>query len=276
MIFWTPSSSTLRNKDGIWRPDQISTVSYPGDGNNICFSIEETSYWFAHRNACILALLSQFPPDGEVYDIGGGNGYVSLALNKAGIDSVLVEPGHGAHNAVSRGMTRVIQAALEDTGFTEGSLPAAGVFDVVEHIDEDVAFMRSVQRLLRPGGRFYGTVPAFQALWSGDDVHAGHFRRHDREGIASRLRAAGFEVEFAAYFFSWLVLPVFLFRSLPFRFRGTPTKPSLDSAKRDHSLPGFLGGVVNQFHDWELDLLRHRRSPAGGSSLLFCARKPRA
>jgi SAM-dependent methyltransferase len=273
MTSWTPPSATLQQHEGIWRPAQISNVSYPEDGNDACFQIEEGSYWFAHRNECILTLLSQFPPDGEVYDIGGGNGFVSLALQNAGIDSVLVEPGNGARNAARRGVSRVIHAALEDTGFAEGSLPAAGAFDVVEHIDDDVAFLRTIHRFLKPGGRFYGTVPALQALWSEEDVHAGHFRRHDANGISTRLRAAGFEVEFVAYFFSWLVVPVFLLRSLPFRLRGTPPKPTLDSAKRDHTLPLLLGGMVNLVHAWELDRLRRRRSPTTGSSLIFCARK---
>jgi len=273
MITWTPPSTTLRQHDGIWQPAQISNVSYPEDGNDACYQIEEGSYWFAHRNECILTMLSKFPPGGEVYDIGGGNGFVSLALQNAGIDSVLVEPGNGARNASRRGVARVIHAALEDTGFAGGSLPAAGAFDVVEHIDDDVAFLRSIHRFLRPGGRFYGTVPALQALWSEEDVHAGHFRRHDQNGMAARLRAAGFEVEFMAYFFSWLVVPVFLLRSLPFRLRGTPPKPTLDTAKRDHTLPLLLGGIVNVVHAWELDRLRRRRSPTTGSSLIFCARK---
>lgn len=273
MTSWTPPSGTLQQHDGIWRPAQISNVSYPEDGNDACFQIEEGSYWFAHRNECILTLLSQFPPGGEVYDIGGGNGFVSLALQNAGIESVLVEPGSGACNASRRGVSRVIHAALEDTGFAESSLPAAGAFDVVEHIDDDVAFLRTIHRFLKPGGRFYGTVPALQALWSEEDVHAGHFRRHDQNGITSRLRSAGFEVEFVAYFFSWLVLPVFLLRSVPFRLRGTPPKPTLDSAKRDHTLPDLLGGMVNLVHAWELDRLRRRRSPTTGSSLIFCAQK---
>lgn len=273
MTSWTPPSGTLQQHDGIWRPAQISNVSYPEDGNDACFQIEEGSYWFAHRNECILTLLSQFPPGGELYDIGGGNGFVSLALQNAGIESVLVEPGNGARNAARRGVARVIHAALEDTGFAEGSLPAAGAFDVVEHIDEDIAFLRTIHRFLKPGGRFYGTVPSLQPLWSEEDVHAGHFRRHDASGITARLRAAGFEVEFVAYFFSWLVLPVFLLRSLPFRLRGTPPKPTLDSAKRDHTLPDLLGGMVNLVHAWELDRLRRRRSPTMGSSLVFCAQK---
>jgi SAM-dependent methyltransferase len=274
MLSWKPPSSTLHCKNGIWLPERVSPVSYPEDGNDACLSIEETSYWFAHRNACVLALLAQFPPDGQVYDIGGGNGYVSGALNKAGIETVLVEPGSGARRAADRGMRRVIQGTLEDAGFEEDSLPAAGVFDVVEHIDDDISFLSLIHRTLRPGGALYGTVPASQALWSGEDVQAGHFRRYDLKGIASRLHSAGFKVEFVAYFFSWLVLPVFLFRALPFRLFGAIRKSTLDSSKRDHSLPGGLSRLVNLVHGWELDLLSRRCSPVTGSSLLFCARKP--
>ena len=274
MTVWTPPSQALQLHDGIWHPAQISTVSYPEDGNDACYQIEEGSYWFAHRNECILNVMQQFPPGGEVYDIGGGNGFVSLAMQNAGVDSVVVEPGNGARNAARRGVSRVVQAALEDTGFQPGSLPAAGAFDVVEHIEDDLAFLRAIHRFLRPGGRFYGTVPALQALWSDEDAHAGHFRRHDRRGFATRLQQAGFEVEFVAYFFSWLVLPVFLLRALPFRLRGPAAKPTLDSVKRDHTLPSLAAGIVSFFHGWELDSLRRRCSPPTGSSLIFCARKP--
>jgi 2-polyprenyl-3-methyl-5-hydroxy-6-metoxy-1,4-benzoquinol methylase len=49
---------------------------------------------------------------------------------------------------------------------------------VLEHIDDEQAFLREIRRCLAPGGRIYLSVPAGRWLWSDDDVQAGHFRRY--------------------------------------------------------------------------------------------------
>jgi hypothetical protein len=49
-------------------------------GDSDCFALEDSSFWFAHRNACLLAVLRQFPTIGPFFDVGGGNGFVAAAL----------------------------------------------------------------------------------------------------------------------------------------------------------------------------------------------------
>ena len=137
--------------------------------------------------ACIHAVIRLFPPAGTLYDIGGGNGFVALKLQSAGMDVALVEPGAGARNAFRRGVRNVIQATMEDARFHPHSLPAAAAFDVIEHIADDVAFLRGIRERLVAGGRFYCTVPAIPALWSEDDVHAGHFRRYNRRTLDAAM-----------------------------------------------------------------------------------------
>src|SRR5271170_4405432 len=128
---------------GIWFSKGQSNVSYPAAGNEACFEIEDHSFWFRHRNRCIATVVRGFPPAGALFDLGGGNGFVSLCLQKAGWQSVVVEPGSvGAINARKRGLENVICATLEDADFRAHSLPAAGLFDVLEHIDGDGQFLR--------------------------------------------------------------------------------------------------------------------------------------
>ena len=66
---------------------------YPDQGNAFCFQVEDHSFWFQHRNACILAVMSRLPPGGVLFAIGGGNGFVARALVAAGLPAVVVEPG---------------------------------------------------------------------------------------------------------------------------------------------------------------------------------------
>lgn len=273
---WSPPSNALHSHEGIWRAHEISHVSYPDEGNEACFQVEDSSYWFAHRNHCILEVVRQFSPAGTIYDIGGGNGFVALGLQHAGWDVALVEPGQGALNASRRGLNQVVWAALEDTGFKAGTLPAAAAFDVIEHIENDVGFLTTIRSLLLPGGRFYCTVPAMNALWSDEDVHAGHFRRYSPTALSETLSKAGLEVEFITPFFAWLTLPVFLLRALPFRLWGgkAAERGSVAAVKSDHRLPAALAAPVSRLHEWELSRLRRHRAIPFGTSLLCAARAP--
>lgn len=271
---WQPPSTRLRLEGGVWQCPSFRTISYPEDGNDACRDVEADSYWFAHRNACILHVMQTHPPGGAVYDVGGGNGFVSLALQSAGHETVLVEPGPGAFNAAARGVARIVHASLEDAEFTAGSLDAVGAFDVVEHVEDHHEFLRVIRRLLRPGGRFYCTVPALEHLWSDEDVVAGHFRRYSPRTLAVALHASGLRIEFLTPIFTWLVVPVFLHRALPYRvgFRKRRDGPAV--LKRDHSLPRVLAPAVHRCHIWELDRLAHRIPLPFGTSLLCVATRP--
>lgn len=275
-LHWCPPSDSLEQFDGIWRPGNISAVSYPSDGNDVCFQVEEDSYWFAHRNACIEKVVAKFPPSGMIYDIGGGNGFVSAGLQAAGHAVALLEPGNGVFNARQRGLRNVIHATLEDAGLVPNSLPAACACDVMEHIEHDGAFLSTMRRLLVPGSRLYLTVPAAQMLWSDQDIYAGHFRRYSRTSLEKILSAADFEVEFSTCFFTWLALPLLLLRALPWRLRGSRLERlgGLRVTQTTHSLPRGLGTLARVIHDWELRRLGDARAISWGSSLMCVARVP--
>lgn len=266
-----------RDSDGIWYAGESSSVSYPADGNDVCFAVEEGSFWFGHRNRCITSLVTAFPPpaSGTIFDVGGGNGFVALGLHRAGFEVVLVEPGRaGCLNARQRGLPHVVCATTETAGFARGSLPAIGLFDVVEHLEDDTVFLRSMRELLQPGGRVYLSVPAYRWLWSGEDVAAGHFRRYTRGGLVRRLAAAGFEVEFASYFFRWLPLPIFLLRTVPHALRLTRAHAETAEVARDHLAGG--GPWSRRIERWlapEVERIAKRRPMAFGGSCLVAARK---
>jgi SAM-dependent methyltransferase len=259
--------------DGIWRSAAVARVSYPEVGHDSRLAVEEGSFWFRHRNLCITALVRRLPPAGPLFDIGGGNGFVSLGLKNAGFDVVLVEPGEaGAANAHGRGLPDVVCATAETAGFKPSALPAIGLFDVIEHIEDDLAFARSMSALLAPGGRLYLTVPAYGWLWSHEDVTAGHFRRHTRRTICALLEAAGLNVEYASYFFRWLPLPILLMRALPYRLG--LASGAIDGARmqREHSAGG-AAGLADRLLAGEVATIAAGASFAFGASVLVGARR---
>ena len=267
-----PSTSQLvLGEDGIWHAREHDSISYPEAGNDLCFELEEGSFWFAHRAACIVAASRRLRPAGAIYDIGGGNGFVTRAMLDAGFDAVLVEPGEaGARNAIRRGLPTVVCASLATAGFAAGSLPAVGIFDVLEHIGDDAAFLAEIHRALTPGGRFYITVPAFSWLWSDDDIAAGHFRRYTLTSLMQRVNAAGFAPLYDTFLFSPLPLPLFVARSIPSLF-GHCGLPRQKYGRLHKQRARWITDRV-----WAAELRRvasGRRIPFGSSCLLVAEKR---
>jgi len=263
----------LECRDGVWftKTSSENALSYPSEGNDECFRVEDSSYWFGHRNACIVELVRQFPPNGLIFDIGGGNGFVAKGLEEAGFATVVIEPGPGATHAAQRGLRNVICGSIEAAGFRSGSLSAAGMFDVIEHIADSTDFLRMLRQLMPPKARLYVSVPALRILWSAEDDRAGHYRRYTIASVSRELTKIGFDVEFATYFFSFLPIPIFLARSLPslLGIRNT----SAEVIEREHKEPsGLIGRIMRQTFSWERSRIAAQRPlPIVGSSCLAVA-----
>jgi hypothetical protein len=246
-------------------------VSYPADGNSDCFQIEDDSFWFRHRNRCIVEAVRRFPPPGEILDVGGGNGFVARALIDAGYQTALLEPGpDGAANARKyRRIPRVINATLEDAGLAPSSVAAAGLFDVLEHVDDDRGLLGRLRERMQPGGAIYMTVPAHRWLWSRADVEAGHSRRYNRAELSKRVNSCGFDVLYSTYFFEALVIPLFVLRTLPFVLRISRQR-SVDDYRTDHRSGGrLLPAMLAR----EVGVIARGGTLATGTSCLLIARK---
>jgi methyltransferase family protein len=114
-----------------------------------------------------------------------------------------------------RGVDPVICARLEDAGLPPASVAAAGMYDVLEHVEDEINALRQVHRLLCPGGRLFLTVPAYRWLFSADDTMAGHFRRYKIRSLGHAAVGGGFRMEYATYMFWPLPPAILLLRTLP-------------------------------------------------------------
>src|SRR3974390_2727575 len=190
-------------------------ISYPSSTLEKIAEIESASFWFRHRNKMIASMVMQFPPIGPILDVGGGNGYVALELQRRGLQSIVLEADTaGALTSYYRGLP-VIAALFKRELFVPASVPSIGLFDVLEHVEDDKGFLSDCGAILNQGGMLYLTVPALSFLWSSDDIYAGHFRRYDRRSLSAVLQQAGFKIKRIGYFFSCLAPAIFLCRTLP-------------------------------------------------------------
>lgn len=268
-------TQNLELKDGIWYSRENAKISYPEEANARCHQLEENSFWFRHRNRCIIDTVKQFTDGGILYDLGGGNGYVASGLEKAGLKTVLVEPGiQGVLNAQKRGLTNIVGSTFENLQVRENSMDAVGIFDVLEHIEHDEAFLQMIYRNLKPGGLLYITVPAYQFLWSKEDETAGHFRRYTLSSLEKRLNRQHFKSLYRTYLFSFLPIPVFLFRTLP-SVVGLNKNPKDMSRHQKAHAPnkGLMNGIFDSMLEWEFGRIHHKKSiPFGGSCFLVAVK----
>lgn len=261
------------NKHQIWISSEVDSVSYPDERHSMCFQLEEDSFWFQHRNECIVAAIKRFPPQGGILEVGGGNGYVTRRILDENIECALLEPGIiGALNAKrGRKIPEVICSTLEGAMFEKEKLAAVAMFDVIEHVEDDQGMVDQISDLLKPGGLFYCTVPVHGWLWSGHDVEAGHFRRYNKAGLEALL-SQQFELLYSSCFFSILVLPMFLFRALPFRILGGR---SMFSPKTEHSTGSGhkIGNILQGLLSKEVEKIKSGKKIVNGTSMMIIARK---
>src|SRR5437764_722204 len=120
-----------RDPAGFWVAPEEIAASYPLSGHDDCLAMEVESFWFAHRNQAIVAAVRRHPPaDGPLFDIGAGNGYVSAALQQAGVTPIAFEPRRaGATNAAARHVEHVVCGGLPSSAVRTGTAGAIGLFD---------------------------------------------------------------------------------------------------------------------------------------------------
>ena len=255
---------------GFWSGPRAEGLHYDSARSMHWREAEDGSGWHRHRAAVVVDVVTRFPPDGTLFDLGGGNGFVTRALVDADIPGVLVEPVEEAvRTAYARGLRPVVCSTVEAAGFPEGSLPAVGLFDVIEHIEDDGGFLGRLHGLLVPGGRLYLTVPKHPGLWSAHDDESGHQRRYTAAALRSMVEAAGFTVEHQTSFFSALLAPMALRRLVqrsPREDAATVTDPTGGG--------GAMAGVLDRLLARERRSLR-RRTRRTGTSLLLVARRGR-
>ena len=221
-------------------------------------------FWYRPRSYLLTKIISEnrFNVElGPLLDLGCGTQAVFKDMegdeyDLIGVDQVL--------HKNSAGQAPIVQANLERLPFADNSVPAVALFDVLEHMNEDIA-LQEIRRTLVKGGFLYLSVPAFSWLWSDRDVAAGHLRRYSRQSLLNAIERNGFDpINIAGYQF--FLLPVFVVsRYLGRFFGGRPIKTE--------DTPSYLvNKLLHAVNHLEVNLPRMLR-PKIGSSLILVARK---
>lgn len=152
----------------------------------------------------------------RIVEVGAGIGTFSAhileAANPASL--TLIEPAQNnidilRNRFASDTRVRTVYGYIGDVA---GRVTADAVVavNVLEHVDDDVGFLRSARGILGSEGHLLLFVPAGQWLYGALDAAVEHYRRYSKSLLADRLRLAGFDNFRLRYFNFPGIVPWFI------------------------------------------------------------------
>ena len=237
---------------------------------SIMYEVEGKHWWFAGRRRIIAGFVAEVCRNfsgtrPRILDVGCGTGANLQMLDEFGDAEGVDVSTDALEFCRTRGLAKVKQGAAESLPFADASFDLVTGLDVVEHLDDDIAGLSEMRRVLRPDGRAVLFVPAFMFLWGVQDDISNHRRRYTLPALKQKLRDAGLTIERASYANITFFMPILVGRVL---MRLTGLRPASENNINIGALNGLLGRILGAESWW----LRHMKFPFG-VSIICVARK---
>ncbi|HEY2718589.1 MAG TPA: methyltransferase domain-containing protein, partial [Solirubrobacteraceae bacterium] len=190
---------------------------------------EDRHWWYRGRRNVLERVIADLhlPARARILDAGCGSGRNMVELARHGTVTGVELSEASVRLARERGAGEVVEGSVLEMPFEADSFEMAASLDVIEHLEDDLAALRELRRVVAPGGSLLVTVPAYQWLWSGHDEINHHFRRYTRRSLQRAGEEAGWQQVRTTYFNSLLLPAAILLRVLD-RFSRKTTESSLD------------------------------------------------
>jgi hypothetical protein len=127
-------------------------------------------------------------------------------LKKAGLDIWGVELGKPSVVDGARDYVTLAKNARHLEQQFKESIETLMFLDVVEHVEDDISFLKDTLRHFPNCSCVIITVPAGPQAWSEWDEHYGHFRRYTKSSLDEMIRQSGLSPGRTRYFFRTLYL----------------------------------------------------------------------
>ncbi len=238
---------------------------------SIMYQVEGAHWWFAGRRQIIASFVERICRDlgkanPRILDVGCGTGANLEMLSRFGVPEGVDVSADALAFCRARGLTNLIEGAAEDLPYPDQTFDLVTGLDLVEHLDSDLAGLREMHRVLRPGGRVLLFVPAFMFLWGVQDDVSHHRRRYTLRGLREVLTEAGFAVERSTYANITFFTPILLGRAL---MRLTGFRPESENNLNVSALNGILAPILG----FERHFLRRFNFPFGVSAICVARRQ---
>jgi len=265
-------SPLLKNDIPIFHPAYVSENDgyNPDIFDHMPYS-EEPHYFNKARAFLILWIIKHFFANAANFlEIGCGKGTILSKIQEAhpsftcwGSEIYLKGLEH-----IKKKLTNVhlFQTDARQLPFYE-EFDIIGAFDVLEHIEEDVAVLKEMYKAVKPQGGIILSVPQYPQLWSQRDEFLYHKRRYTRTELVKKVRDAGFRI-CKVTSFNVLLFPLFLLIAMHNRYPKKNYNPF-----REFNIPRPLQKILTEIFALERFLIQLGIILPFGGSLLLVAKR---
>lgn len=203
------------------------------------FHGDVTKHWYYQSKAKALNKYIQSIHIDSVLDIGAGSGFFSKYLLK----NTDIRKATCVDIAYKETTTECIND--KQIEYTKEIVSPNGadlvlLMDVIEHIEDDLSFLKYVTGNVSSGTWFVVTVPAFQFLWSSHDEFLKHHRRYTLKSLRKLVANSGLNVKRINYFYA-SIFPLAAMMRLVAKMRENPKLDQSDL--REHSV--FVNSLLS-------------------------------
>lgn len=246
--------------------------NFPKDAFENLVKLESNNFWFRVRNKIIVSSIKRYCGRFDsLLEVGCGTGFVLQALcnnfkNVKFFGSELYISGL-IHTSERIKNVKLFQMDACNIPF-EKEFDLIGIFDVLEHINEDVRVLENIYKSLSDNGFCVITVPQHAWLWSRVDELALHKRRYTYVELKNKIESVGFKIIYSTSFVS-LLLPIMLISRILFINRN-----SKENKYNELNINKYLNKIFEFIMLVEYQIIRLGFHFSIGGSRLVIIQKP--
>lgn len=237
--------------------------------------VEDSHWWFVGRRAILESFMEGLVQELKskvtnsaqlrILDVGCGTGANLEMLSSFGESEGVDVSDDALEFCRAKGLT-VHKGLAEKLPFEDETFDIVTALDVIEHLDDDIAGLREMHRIVKKGGKTLIFVPAFMWLWGVQDDISHHRIRYTRKQIVERIEKAGFTVE-RATFANWtFFIPILVGRLL---MKITGVTPESENNINVSELNGLFGWLFSAERFW----LKRFNFPLGVSVIVTATKE---
>lgn len=232
---------------------------------------ESYHWWFKAKREIVMKLAMPYlglvdKKKLELADMGCGTGLMLHELERYGEVTGYDYTDTALDYCRKKTNARLIKIDLGDFSFSPiNQYDIVFALDIIEHIENDKVAIDNIYKSVKCGGHAVITVPAFQWLWSQNDINNMHRRRYSLKQLNKLAEKAGFKVEYISYYNFWLFLPIVIMRVLTKIFQ-VDKHSSIEYGSGKSVLNGFLYRI---FSSEGKRISSHRSFPFGVSVIML-------
>jgi SAM-dependent methyltransferase len=149
---------------------------------------------FILRRDCVQFATRNFP-SGSFIEVGAGTGEMTKEFLSRGFSGTCYDIGFENRDITRSNLSEwegQVDVADSLTSVPEGRFDYLFAFEVLEHIEDDLAALKEWTKHLRSGGVAIVSVPAHSSKFGPTDEAVGHVRRYERDELFVLFHQAGF------------------------------------------------------------------------------------